>query len=227
MSTSKSTSRSWWARNVWVLLLAALLVAGSISVFVSSSGDAARLESQEARIKQLEGQVNTRTQARDTKVDVSLAQALGITPSRVKSDGAQIQTFMRTLFTWDSGESYEEARESLKRRYKLDEKDPFLRGFMPPARFNVDEAGKRYYYIDSIGLRSTLPTDVRIEVVRVSGDSYEYAVIADVDAIRELSEQELTVRDKRVVLLYVTVDGEGGFSNLRGVPPSGHLRTSG
>lgn len=221
----KQSGQGFVMRNFWLLILVAVLLGGIALTVMRGSSNEAELNAQQARVTELESQVATKKQTRTSQVNNSVSQALGVTPSRVIADTAAIQTLMNTIFSWDSGTSYEGMRESVKRRYKLTEKDPFLLQFMPPARFNVDNTGKRYYYIDGAGLRSSLMGDVQVEVVRATGTTYEYAVIARVESKTSLPDQ-LTARATRLVLMYVTVDGQGRFTQLRGVPPSGLLRTA-
>lgn len=236
MSTTGSGStppltRGFWTRNMWVLLLLALFVTGAIGFGTAYSANQHAQDAQSARIVQLEAEI-ARAEHRDAaSSDDAVRRALGVDPARVASDSAEIQDLLRIATTWDSGEKYEAARESLKRKYKLTETDDFLTNFMPPSRFNVDSRGTRYYYIDTLGLKSQLDSDVQVEVKSVRGTTYRYAVIAGVLASSSVTDakgtQGLVSTASRKTLVYVTTDGEGGVSELTAIPASGATRTSG
>lgn len=224
-------TRGFWPRNMWVLLLLALFVAGTIGFGAVHSADQRAQDAQSARIVQLEAEI-ARAEHRDAaSPDDAVRRTLGVDPARVASDSAEIQDLLRIATTWDSGEKYEAARESLKRKYKLTETDDFLTTFMPPSRFNVDSGGRRYYYIDALGLTSQLDSDVEVEVMSVRGTTYRYAVIAEVLASSSVTDakgtQGLVSAASRKTLVYVTTDSEGRVNELTGFPASGATRTSG
>lgn len=233
ITTQTEATPSFWARNIWVLLAAGIVLAVALGVALTNLGHTRSEEKQEARVGELEGQLRLAKQRQAEAVDTNTLEALGISASRVKDDGAAIREMLDTAFNWNSGEAFEEARESLKRRFHLSESDDFLLNFLPPSRFNEDSSGKRYYWVDSVGLNVEVKDGAQVEVVRVQGTSYQYAVLADLEFSSDFTDTTgqhgnaaLQPTTTRRVLLYVTVDGEGEFSGLHGIPATGLTRHS-
>ncbi|MGW6600525.1 hypothetical protein [Streptomyces sp. NPDC055036] len=229
--TAASTRQGFVQRNLWVLVIAAVLVAVATVAGLTWSSQRAELAGQEARIREVKEQLAGIQKKNAERVDADVLQALGISRNRLSTDGGRIKSLLEMTFTWDSGQRYEMARERLKSRFGLTENDVFLKSFMPPSRFNEDEQGRRYYYIDMAGLNSALGEDPGIEVVDVKADDYTYAVLADVevtsDAVTQNSTSRASVTALRRMLLFVTVDAQGTVSNLTGVPASAETRHSG
>ncbi|MFE4334025.1 hypothetical protein ACFRQM_32820 [Streptomyces sp. NPDC056831] len=229
--TAASTRRGFFRRNLWVLVTAAVLVVVATVAGLTWSSQRAGLAGQEARISEVEGQLAGIQKKNDEQVDADVLQALGVSRNRLGTDGEIIKSLLGMTFTWDSGQRYEEARERLKSRFGLTENKVFLKSFMPPSRFNEDAQGRRYYYIDTVGLNSALGEDPDIEVVDVKTGDYTYAVMADIevtsDAVTQNSASNASVTAHRRVLLFVMVDAQGKVSDLSGVPASGETRHSG
>lgn len=223
----------FWAKNRWVLVLGVLVAIGAVLVSTSGAARSSTLAAQRSQIRSLEAADSHEGQRQADISEKNGLEALGISASRVKADTATIGQLLTMAFTWDSGEAYETARESLQDRFDLSEKSAFFQTFMPPSRFNRDVNGKRYYYIDAVGLNAALDRTIDAEVVTVAGTRYRYAVMADVvvtadgpaqtdGASPSLPQSTATRR----VLLYITIDARGTLSELIGVPPSGSTRAS-
>jgi hypothetical protein len=224
----------FWRRNTALLLAAALLLGVATAITISGISDARTTTAQSDRIEILEQRVRTAQAAKARETDENTLEALGVTTARAKTDTVAINQFLATAFSWSSGEEFEQARETLKRRYGLAEFDDFLMHFLPPSRFNEDSTGERYYWIDSVGLNSEVGDDVEVEVVRVQGTDYHYVVMADLEFSSDFTDT--TGQDgnaamqpvaQRRVLVYLTIDGAGDFHRVRGIPASGTTRHSG
>lgn len=226
------TQPSLWARTRWIAILAVLMTIGVTTVVASRISQDQTLAAQAAEIADLEAAAAEVAVTQTQQAEENALAGLGVSPARVKKDTQTIGQFLDLAFTWYSGTGYEDAREALKDRFALTEEDPFLQDFMPPSRFNVDEAGKRYYYLDAIGLNAEPAGDLRVEVVEVMADKYRYAVMADIEMNVDGSQTDTQGREilnpsvDRRVLLYITVDTEGSVSDIVGIPPSGSTRTS-
>lgn len=214
----------FFRRNAWVMALAALVVvAGGVTAVSLRAGDDA-LIAQETRIAELEAQLDAVDRRQAEQADQDVFTALGITRSRVASDRTILADLLEPSFTWSSGEEYEEAREFLKGHFGLTEDDAYLATFLPPAEFNQHVSGERFYYIDSLGLTSSL-TRTQVEVAEVEGTEYAYVVIADIE-MSAPAPAGGTATVQRRLLLNVTIDGDGDLSDLSGTPPSGATRTA-
>lgn len=227
------TQQPFWVRNIWVIVLSVLLVLGGVFTGTNWASQESTIRKTSDTIVDLKSDIGKQQQLNREKVDENAFEALGITASRLDDDRSTIDSFMDTAFTWDSGATYDRARQSLQTRFKLSEDDRFLAEFMPPAQYNTDGDGNRYYYLDSVGLNSSYEDLRTFDVVKVTGTEYRYAATAD---LRMTADANVT-EDKegnqvypeattRRVLLYVTVDGQGRLSDLDGIPASGVTRTS-
>ncbi|WP_327357882.1 hypothetical protein [Streptomyces sp. NBC_01304] len=228
--TAAPVRRGFFRHNRSALVTAAVLTVVAAASGATWSSQHTALGKQEAQIKDIGEQVAGIRKKNAEQVNADVMAALGVSQSRLSADGERIKSLLSTAFTWDSGQSYEEARESLKSRFGLTENETFLKSFMPASRFNEDSRGRRYYYIDTAGLNSALGADPDIEVVDVKAGIYSYAVLADVeatsDAVSQNKASKASVTAHRHVLLFVTVDAQGKVSRLSGVPASGNTRHS-
>ncbi|MGW5927730.1 hypothetical protein ACWF2L_15975 [Streptomyces anulatus] len=228
--TAAPIRRGSFRRNLSVLGTAAVLAVVATVAGMTWSSQHSALAEQEAQIIDIEGQLTGVQKKNAERVNADVMAALGVSQNRLSTDGERITALLSMTFTWDSGQSYEAAREGLKSRFGLTENETFLKSFMPPSRFNEDSQGRRYYYIDTVGLNSTLGVDPDIEVVDVKAGLYTYAVLADVEVTSDAASQnkanKASVTAHRRALLFVTVDPQGKVSNLSGTPASGETRYS-
>lgn len=230
----QARKQGFWARNYWVLVLGAVVAVGGCLAGINAAGQSQAAATQTAQITQLQQDAAGRQAQLAQTTEQNAAQALGVSDSRVKKDTAEIQQLLSTAFTWDSGDSYETARETLKSRFDLTEEDAFLQSFMPAAQFNQDQSGKRYYFLDAIGLNSKLGSNVDVEVVEVSATNYRYGVMADTvvgangsAAIDAQGNPMPKPTATRRVLIFVTTDATGKLTQMIGFPASGATRQSG
>lgn len=218
----------FFRRNALVMLVAAVFVLVTISAGVSWGSQHSRLSEQEAQIKSLQSEIKKAELKRAEHVSTGVMDSLGISQTRLLQDARTIQTLADVAFTWETGAEYEQARSDLKRQFDLTEDDVFLQEFMPPSRYNEDASGKRYYYIDTVGLNSSVSGDVDLEVLKVVADKYTYGVLVDISVTSDaVSGGSGTISAARKALLFVTVDAQGTISDLSGVPASGSTRQSG
>ncbi|MDP9904778.1 hypothetical protein [Arthrobacter bambusae] len=226
--------QGFWSGNHWVLALGAMVAVGGCLAGISTAAQSQAVAAQTAHISQLQQDAASRQAQIEQAAARNASQALGVSDSRVQKDTAEIQQLLSTAFTWNSGDTYESARSTLKSRFDLTEEDAFMQSFMPPAQYNQDQAGKRYYYLDAVGLNSVLGSNVDIEVVEVSATNYRYAVMADTvvgsngpAAIDAQSNPMPKPTATRRVLILVTTDTTGKLTQMTGFPASGATRQSG
>lgn len=217
-------------RNALVVGVAVLLITAVTVTGLTWGSQRSALDQQQQTITGLQGQLASVGTAKSEQVEQDVMQSLGVSQSRIHDDTQIVDRLVNTAFTWDSGQAYEAARRDLKERYHLSEDEQFLKQFMPPARFNEDASGKRYYYIDTQGLNSAVNADADLEVVKVTADEYTYAVQVEVAATSDAVSQNKVAPDRvksyRTVLVYLTVDAQGKVSGLSAIPAGGSTRHS-
>lgn len=217
-------------RNALVVGVAVLLVTAVTVTGLTWGSQRSALDQQQQTITGLQGQLASVGTAKSEQVEQDVMQSLGVSQSRIHDDTQIVDRLVKTAFTWDSGQAYEAARRDLKERYHLSEDEQFLKQFMPPARFNEDASGKRYYYIDTQGLNSAVNADADLEVVKVTADEYTYAVQVEVAVTSDAVSQDKVAPDRvksyRTVLVYLTVDAQGKVSGLSAIPAGGSTRHS-
>lgn len=228
-----STQQDLWSRLRWVIVLAGAVAVAGVVVGATQAAQAGETRAQRAEISSMEAQLNMAQSTQSETIESAVQEGLGVSPGRVSADTAVITEFATLSFEWDSGESYEEAREHLKSEFGLTETDDYLVTFLPPSRYNQDAEGKRYYYLDAVGLNTTLGGDVEVAVVSVDGTKYRYAVFVDTVvtadgpvATDERGEPRPQPEATRRVMLMMTVDADGTISEISGIPPSGSTRAS-
>ncbi|MDT8913569.1 hypothetical protein [Amycolatopsis sp. PS_44_ISF1] len=217
-------------RNISILSTAALLAVVAGVVGAAWITRDAVLEQQVSTIGALQKQVTAAQSARYRQTENDVMISLGFSRIRMDKDVEIIRSLITTVFTWNSGTSYEHARTTLKQRYGITEHDPFLKIFMPPSRYNQDAAGTRYYYIDAQGLHSSVDGDPDIEITRATAGDYTYAVEVDVqtasDAVTQHTPDQAARANSRRMLLTLTVSAARRVSSLAGTPASARTRHS-
>ena len=217
-------------RNALVVGVAVLLVTAVTVTGLTWGSQRSALDQQQQTITGLQGQLASVGTAKSEQVEQDVMQSLGVSQSRIHDDTQIVDRLVKTAFTWDSGQAYEAARRDLKERYHLSEDEQFLKQFMPPARFNEDASGKRYYFIDTQGLNSAVNADADLEVVKVTADEYTYAVQVEVavtsDAVSQNKVAPDRVKSYRTVLVYLTINAQGKVSGLSAIPAGGSTRHS-
>lgn len=86
------------------------------------------------------------------KEDDILYQVTGLDTSRKDRDDDIIEDLLSDVMSWETGEEYQQKRESLMQDYDLTENSRFLKTFMPELVVVTDQAGNSYNRIDTYGL---------------------------------------------------------------------------
>lgn len=203
---------SFVSRNLALILLAGLLVIMGVSTALTVGSHRADLARQTKQVEGLEKRLQA-SRAREQKSrEMSLVETTGVEVTRKNDDTVVITNLVKTAVTWRSGVQYDVARTSLQRRYGLPEGGQFLTTFLPPATYNQDSSGKRYYFIDSMAMGSRL-ADVKVHVISARGSTYRYAVAVDAEVTSSEISGASAVRRS---LLLVTTEADGSVTDLEG-----------
>jgi hypothetical protein len=213
--------RTFFYRNALMLILAAVFVASGIAYFATVAGQHAESASQQQEIADLEARMQTQLAEAKAKQQSVVDDSLGTNARRVTADTAAIRQFVKTVATWNTGEEYAAARESVMRRYKLSKDSQFMKVYFQEPVSNRDSSGKTFYAVDADGLNSSLGM-VDVKVLGVSGTEYRYMVLADIAASSSDGKASAT----RTSVIYLTLDGEGVMSDVSGYASGTRALTS-
>lgn len=212
-------------RIVLVGLAGLVVLVGGGSAVMSVTTKQAQLDRNHATTSALMAQLQSQDTQQAKVVSTSVQEGLGIDTARVSRDKAEITKMAQTALTWKSGVEYSQARTSLKREYHLTETDPFLKDFMPPAAYNKDSSGKRFYAIDADHLSSEVNANsLTVDVVRVNATEYTYVAFVDVTATSTIGDRQRQVTTP--VMFTVTTKIAGVVSSLSAITSSGQTRHS-
>lgn len=203
--------RSFFYRNALLVLLAGLFVFMGVSHLVLTEQRHTETSAQEQRIAELEAQMQADLVAVENTRQSVVDGVLGISGERVASDTEVIREFVKKVASWNSGEEYREARESVMRRYNLSEDSQFMKDYFQEPVYNTDSSGQRFYLVDAEGLNSQAGS-VEVRALGVLGTEYRYLVLADISSSSNDGKASAT----RTSAIYLTLDGEGGMSEVSG-----------
>lgn len=213
--------RTFFYRNVLLMLLAGVFVIVGISYIVASNTQHIEVVTQEQEIAELDAQMQAELATAKAEQQSVVDDALGTNAQRVATDTEVIRQFMKTVTTWETGEEYTEARESVVRRYKLDESSQFMRVYFQEPIFNTDSSGNKFYVVDTEGLNSSL-SSIDVKVLGVSGTEYKYMVLADIGS----SSNDGKAGANKTSVIYLTLDGEGLMTDVSGFASVSNSLTS-
>lgn len=213
--------RTFFYRNVLLMLLAGVFVIVGISYIVASNTQHIEVVTQEQEIADLDAQMQAELATAKAEQQSVVDDALGTNAQRVATDTEVIRQFMKTVTTWETGEEYTEARESVVRRYKLDERSQFMRVYFQEPIFNTDSSGNKFYVVDTEGLNSSL-SSIDVKVLGVSGTEYKYMVLADIGS----SSNDGKAGANKTSVIYLTLDGEGLMTDVSGFASVSNSLTS-
>jgi len=213
-AAKKSRLKDWLFPTVAAGALASSLVA----LAVQSDQITEQRAAQDATILELKDRITELSQLRVNAADSALALAAGAPNAeldaaleRIAHDEQMIKKLLKVVFTWNSTDTYEQAREQIARVYDLSKDDAFLTTFLPKAPVSVDAEGNKYPYIEAAGLNSSLGA-VTVELTLVHGTTYNYLVTAKVHS----NSTDGTSMASRVVILQITTDIDGKVTSLNG-----------
>jgi hypothetical protein len=222
MSTQDSSQKV--QRRVVLIGVAASVIAMAVGTGVSVSGNHAELRGQEAETQSLTQQLNESRVREDVAAKKAVEDATGVDSSRTAGDEAIVRDIATTALTWNSGKTFDEARERLRSKYGTKGSTAFFTTFMPEATYNEDEDGQRYYALDATGANSAAG-EMEIRLQSAKGDAYRYLALVDTaitsDSVKANDSKPEDVTAHRTTIIEVTVHGDGSISNLEGMAPGG------
>lgn len=197
--------------RIFPLIAGALLAATAVVSTVTITHQNATLERDNRTLTSLQRKVDhARSMTKQLQSDTVL-EASGARPDRVAADGVIIKDLVDRAMTWDSNSTYEQARESVSRKYHQADDSSFMRAFLPPAPVNRDAKGNEYPYIDAAGLNSSV-SDTTVRLTGVDATDYSYMVLVDVQA----KSSDNLGTSVNVATLFLTIDGNGAVTDLAG-----------
>ena len=132
----------------------------------------------------------------------ALVRATGIDMGRVDSDTRRLSDMFDRSLTWDSYETYNEARSVLTDEFGVLGDSWLLQEFMPEVEMGTDSDGNEVNVIDSHGYNLYMK-DIDVRCIGYSGDKYDYLVHFEAASVYHGSEG----LSKGVAM--VTTDGNG------------------
>lgn len=214
--------RAFFHRNVLVIFLGCLFGLAAVSYGVVTADQQRELAAQAQEIADLEAQMRAQVSGAQAEQESVVDNALGTETRRVSQDTEVITEFLDLATSWESGEEYSAARESVMRRYKLDPGSQFMSTYFQEPVFNTDSSGNRFYVVDVEGLNSSL-SSVDVKVLGVEGTKYRYMVLADIAASSNDGKGSATTTS----VIYLTVDGEQVVTDVSGYASVSGALTSG
>ncbi|MGH3973999.1 MAG: hypothetical protein ACRDS9_11865 [Pseudonocardiaceae bacterium] len=209
-------------RRTWAVWTVVLLAATLLVLPVMQLGDDRDLVDQEHRIEELRARLAQARTAQDKDHAEAVREALGTDPGRVRGDTRTVRALARTALTWDSGDSYARARESIQRRYGLGPGSQFMTALVPAPAVNRDSRGESYDAIDAAGANCALKK-LDVAVIGVVATESNYVAEAVVTVTSNTVEDGET---ERRVLMKVTLDAAGEVTDASGHIADGPTRES-
>lgn len=203
--------RTFFQKNILLLLLAGVFVIVTVSYFVVSTNQQSDVVTQEQEIAELEARMQAELVTARAEQQAVVDDVLGTNAARIEDDTVLIREFLQTVTTWETGGEYEAARESVLRRYALDEGSQFMQVYFQEPVYNTDSSGNRYYVVDTQDLNSAL-SSIDVLPLGVLGTEYRYMVLADISS----TSNDGGASASKTSVIYLTLDGEGVFSDVSG-----------
>lgn len=216
-------------RRVVLIGMGGILLAMGVATVGTTTSHRAVLAEQEQQIGAVTQEINESRARAEVSVNSAIEDATGGQAGRISQDEPLVREVATTALTWDSGESFAKARETLLADYGMKGSEQFFTSFMPEARFNEDAEGKRFYALDASGANSSSGT-IEIHLVSAKGDAYRYlaevdtAITSDAVTANDSDPEDVTVH--RTTLIGMTVHGDGSVTDLEGVAPGDATLTS-
>lgn len=222
--TREDRIRKFIGRNGIMLVAVIIAILALIITTNVSHSRAKTLDEHKAEILSLQHDVDTNKKEYNTARERTVRQATGGVDSDHRADDEEVASrLFRDALTWDGIPEYMEARDKVKRAYKLDEGSQFMQVFMPGEMQGVSRkapSGKTYYAADS-DLKSHYE-GMDTVVTQVNGDVYSYwaEVTARVDAKSGQTSEPMTI-----ITTFDVVDGD--ITNIQAhTSPNGVEKTS-
>lgn len=203
IARSNAFARKWLP----LIICGVLMVGGIGTASVIQSGRDSQLAEQNTTIHGLENRIDTLEAAQSEDVDKAVQLASGLDSARVAQDDEAARALLEQAFNWDSKETYDAARNSIKEMYGLSDDSSFLSVFMPEMG-NINVGDREINEIDARGLNISF-SGMQSNVTAINGDLYTYFTIVTVTS----SDSTGATADGESAFVY-TVNGNGELSDL-------------
>lgn len=181
-SAPKDTRHPSWLSPVsWLIyVLIALTITAGIVGAVMLSGAQRDRDAAQAHLDDLHRQTEA-VRAENTEKSKQLREdSSGLVLDRVERDNNTVGSIMGTATSWDSSESYDEARSELLNEHKIDPKSQFMTEFMPKQKdCNTTAEGEKLCLIDLNDLDSQM-VNFHSVVTKIGPTDYTYFGVVDV-----------------------------------------------
>lgn len=205
-NAAKGTRFSKWLP---VIICGIIMVLGIGASVMISTDRSSQLGEQYQTISGLENRKATLEAAISDDTAEAVHLASGLDSARQAQDDGVAKKLLEQVFTWDSKESYDEARAKVKEQYNLSDDNTFLQTFMPEVK-NINTGDHEINEIDARGLNMTY-SKMQSNVTNINGDLYTYFTLVTVES----SDSTGATAEGTSAFVY-TVDGSGNLSNLAG-----------
>lgn len=193
------------------LVLAGLLAFASVTgAYMSSTGNSSVEQAQVLKINKLKNDLAVKEAAAQKSREEVNQNATGIDAERKKKDDDQIHQLLQTALTWDSYDSYMQARGKLMTGFGIQEDSDLLKKMMPKVDNRTDPSGKSYNVIDTQQLNSRFNAiDTRVSLIKVT--DYSYFGIVSASTKSKVGSTEVTV----YYAVSYTFDANGKLLDLK------------
>lgn len=206
-SVNKPTNKS--VNALAPLFVGAVILTIGAGIFTySGSGAASVLGTQQARIAELQNQISDAKSSYAKLVSDQVANSTGLESDRVSRDNGAVEPVLKQIFTWDSLDTYNNARSVAKEKFGLSDDNVFLVKAMPTVKVETDKDGKSTNAIEKKHLNMTYK-NMSSTVSDISGAKYTYRTIVTVEGANSAG----STATSRVLVTYKT-DNNGTFSDF-------------
>ncbi len=174
------------------------------------------LAAQQDQIDAITNKISVMEVEQSDKTEDVFSNVTGLNKERTKRDDEIIKGFLNTVFTWDSYEDYQKARETVMDEYKIKEDSDFIKIFMPKVT-NVSTGGNEYNRIDEEGLNMSY-SGFKSYVSNVSSDIYTYIAEVSVASSYKVDGSKDVVESNSYTAIEYGIDREGNITEIKAYP---------
>lgn len=205
------------SKSVLALVITGLifLVSLGVSIVITRAYNGTLTE-QQSQINVLTNKVSVMEVEQSSKNEEVFSNVTGLNRERTKRDDEIITDFLNTVFTWNSYEEYQKARETVMDEYKIKEDSDFINIFMPKVT-NKITGGKEYNRIDEEGLNMSY-SGFKSYVSSVSSDIYTYIAEVSVASSYKVDGNKDVVESNSYTAIEYGIDREGNITDIKAYP---------
>lgn len=202
-------------KNLLSIILAVLAIGLVCGLAVVYTNQQSTLADQKDQIAELQSKKESAQAKADANVKSLVTDVTGYDSTRKLNDDVKMRQLFKTAFSWDSGEAYKTARETVMKNYGIPEDSQFMTGVMAPlteyevAGYKGTEGdGRKHNYIDDNALNMSF-TDMKSSVTNIDDGTYTYFAV-----VTTSSKDEKSASASADVVVTYTMDKDGNIGNL-------------